>query len=201
MIGVYLLYHTTKKNFMSLSHWTYFLSIEQDVHKLSRYIEFSPDNYECYSIETARILMTATQEIDVILKQICAKYGDKAENEAGYRRFFRKKFPKLLKTEVDILKFEIGYVPFSEWKKDKTPDWWTGNNKVKHQRHTHYKHAKLENVLKAVSGLFLVNLYHSHETHGLVNIFPGPTLFGASSLTTHNKNTVMGLMPQYEIKL
>jgi len=52
-------------------HWNNFLAIEQDFEKLSRYIEFCEDNNNTFSIELARIIMSASQKIDVILKNIC----------------------------------------------------------------------------------------------------------------------------------
>ncbi|GEM_PF-733291 len=45
---------------MTLTHWNYYLAIESDLENLTRYIEFHPDNFATYSIENAKLLMTAT---------------------------------------------------------------------------------------------------------------------------------------------
>ncbi len=42
---------------VSLSHWNYFLAVEEDLNGVSRYIEFDNNNYKTYSLELARILM------------------------------------------------------------------------------------------------------------------------------------------------
>lgn len=54
-----------------LLHWNYFLAVEEDLHRLSRFIEFSQDNFETYSIELSRILFAASAEVDVVAKQLC----------------------------------------------------------------------------------------------------------------------------------
>ncbi|MBI1210460.1 MAG: hypothetical protein GC190_03280 [Alphaproteobacteria bacterium] len=43
-----------------------FLVLEADLERLSRFVEFTPDNYDSYSVETARILMAAAAEVDVV---------------------------------------------------------------------------------------------------------------------------------------
>ncbi|MFN3640683.1 MAG: hypothetical protein ACK4UK_07170 [Flavobacterium sp.] len=50
-------------------HWNYFLAIENDFEKMTRYVELSESNDKTFSIEFARIIMAATQEVDVILKK------------------------------------------------------------------------------------------------------------------------------------
>ena len=51
-------------------HWNYFLAIERDLEPLSRYVEFNPKNFDCYSIEIARLLLAAAAEVDIVCKQI-----------------------------------------------------------------------------------------------------------------------------------
>ena len=53
------------------AHWQYFLSVEADLERLSRFIEFHEDNYSCYSIENVRILLAAAAEVEIVCKQIC----------------------------------------------------------------------------------------------------------------------------------
>lgn len=57
-------------NFRNI-HWSYYLAFEQDLEKISRYIEFHESNYSTYSVELARILLAACSESDVLLKEIC----------------------------------------------------------------------------------------------------------------------------------
>ena len=48
--------------------WNYFFCLEEDIIALSRWIEFSAENERDYSIELARLLMTAGAEVDVVAK-------------------------------------------------------------------------------------------------------------------------------------
>ena len=62
-------------------HWNYLLSIEKDLENISRFIELHDDNFECFSIELSRLLMTAAAEVDVVCKQICKKVNPKSKAE------------------------------------------------------------------------------------------------------------------------
>ena len=52
-------------------HWNYLLAIERDVERLSRYIEFDKRNFDCFSLEIARVLLASGAEVDVVCKQLC----------------------------------------------------------------------------------------------------------------------------------
>lgn len=54
-----------------LHHWNYFLALENDLENISHYIEFSKKNEEAYSIKLAHILLSASSEIDVVMKIFC----------------------------------------------------------------------------------------------------------------------------------
>src|SRR6476620_8080617 len=83
-------------------HWNYFLAIERDVDELSRYVEFHENNFKCFSIEIARILLVSAPEVDVVCKQVC-QVGDpksSAETINNYR-------DELLAVYPDIPQFKI----------------------------------------------------------------------------------------------
>jgi len=144
-------------------HWDYFTALEDDVQKLTRFIHFSEENLKVYSIELARLLMTSTQEIDVLFKQICVKHNDPSTTELGYRKFFQKgRYTKIRNIVTVLHRYDLRFTPFAKWDND-TPEWWTANNKVKHQRHTDFHKASLGNVLKSLSGLLIANMYFADE--------------------------------------
>ena len=184
---------------MNLTHWTYFLSIEQDVKNLSRYIELTSANFGCFSIENARLLMASTQDIDVLLKQVCTKLGNTSSNEAGYRAFLPTQYPNMLTTKVEIPMYDLEFTPYEDWSSNLTPVWWTANNKVKHHRHTHFADASIENLLKSVAGLFIANLYFYSEVEGDIGIYPGPNFFNAHTLTESISPTSHGMVPNYKL--
>jgi len=141
-------------------HWNYFLALERDLENISRYIEFSNDNMDTYSIELARILMSATQEIDVIMKQYCTRLDStrKASKIHDYQTIILDKAPIFFEEEVFVHRFGLSYKPWKTWTKTMPPDWWTSNNKIKHDRYNQFKQANLKNAINAVGALFLSNI-------------------------------------------
>lgn len=181
-----------------LVHWNYFLSLESDFVNFSRYLEFCPSNFAAHSIEAGRLLMAATQECDVLLKQIC---DTGVENEEGYRRDIPVQFPQLASHRVVIPRFNLSFQPFSSWASTpaQTPDWWTANNKFKHQRHDLFERASLKNSLNAISALLLCNIYLYHKEQRLTEIQPTPQLLVAEGLMRSVEPTEVGLAPNFKI--
>jgi hypothetical protein len=49
-------------------HWNYLLAIERDLDEISRFVEFDEKNFDCFSIEIARLLLASAAEVDVVCK-------------------------------------------------------------------------------------------------------------------------------------
>lgn len=162
-----------------LHHWNYFLSLEQDVSNLARYVEPAPNNYSCYSMELARILFAASSEIDVVAKQLCKRLDPegKAENMANYRKVILANFQEIALSQVEIPRFGISLKPWSAWGTGGNPSWWSAYNNVKHHRHTHFAEANVEHALNAVAGLFVILLFFYPEEAEQGRLSPDPTLF------------------------
>jgi len=133
---------------------------------VSRYVEISRDNYSTYSIEFTRLLLSAGSEIDVVAKLLCKVADPEAAPDSinKYREILTHKFPGLPEVEVAIPKYLVSFKPWLDWLENKTPEWWNCYNKVKHERHQHFREANLENVLFATAGLcvFISYLYHDN---------------------------------------
>ena len=151
---------------MQRIHWNYFFAIEDDLATLSRYVEFHEDNFTTYSIEIARILMTAVQEVDVLLKSICGHYNVPAANVRDYHNLMVAKHPNIRDARVTLTHHSLARVPFASWTEDSPPSWWTANNKVKHARDTEFSRASLESAIDAVSALLIVNIYRQEIIEG-----------------------------------
>jgi hypothetical protein len=150
-------------------HWDYYQALEEDVARVRRFIDFSHENLKTFSIELARQLVAATQEVDVLFRQICAKCGGDAQSESGYREFFAMgDYVKIRDIQISVHGCGLKFTPFKDWVHD-APAWWTANNKIKHERHTHFQHATLENVLSAVSALLIANIYFANANGSLKN--------------------------------
>jgi len=160
------------------AHWNYFFCIEDDILRLSRWIEFSSDNESVYSIELARLLMTAAAEVDVVAKALCADIDLAAQASSinAYQGVLTNRFPAIHSAEVQIPRFGKTLHPWSAWETPRSPPlWWQGNNRVKHHRAEHFKDANLKNVLNAAAGLFVLLLLNSARQGP--SLYPGPKLF------------------------
>ena len=161
------------------SHWNYFLALEEDVVRLSHYIEFTQDNFSAYSLELARVLFSAASEVDVVAKQLCARLdaARQADNIAKYREIIQPSLPILADTLVLVPRFGLTLNPWEQWRNDANPFWWKAYNNVKHHRHTHFADASLKNALNSVAGLFVLLLFFYREESQNARLMPDPVLF------------------------
>lgn len=142
------------------THWGYFLALEEDAERLSRYIEFSESNMTTYSLEIARLLLTAASEIDVVARQLCSKINSdsKADNINEFAKEILMEYPHLNDLVVRIPRFDLEFQPWKHWTDKNSPPWWSSYNKIKHERHKNFEKATLENFLNALAGLFTLLL-------------------------------------------
>lgn len=143
-------------------HWNYFLALEKDLENVSRYIEFSKENLSTYSIELTHLLISASSEVDVIMKQLCSLLHpeQKTNNINHYRTVIQNCLPSFINEEVVISRFGLEFSPWENWKGQENPDWWRSYNKVKHHRNNHFREANLQNTLNAVGALLLTVIYY-----------------------------------------
>lgn len=161
------------------AHWNYLLAIDDDLERLARYVEFDEKNFECFSIEISRILLTSAAEVDVICKQICKKLkpDSSAENINQYRDEIKPAYPKLPDFKVLIPRYGLILTPWDNWNEDNgVPFWWTAYNKIKHQRDTEYQRGNLKNALNSVAGLFVMVLHLYKEKANKGELVPAPRL-------------------------
>ncbi len=160
-------------------HWNYLLALDADLVTLSRYVDFSEQNFNCFSIEIVRILLAAAAEADIVCKQLCQKVDSKSSADGinAYRAELTAAFPNMPKLKVLLPRFGLTLQPWDEWSKaDGVPIWWTAYNKVKHHRHTDYERASLKNGLNAVAGLFVVVLHLYKKKAMFGELLPSPQL-------------------------
>lgn len=155
------------------THWGYFLALEEDAERLSRYIEFSELNKDTYSLEIARLLLTAASETEVVARQLCCKIkdGSKAGNINEFAAEILPVFPHLNDLVVRIPRFELEFQPWEDWTETSRPSWWGSYNKIKHERHENFDKATLYNFLNALAGLFtlLLLLFKDEAERGDLN--------------------------------
>src|SRR3990172_13038880 len=163
----------------SYPHWQYFLSLESDLQETGRSVEFHRDNFTAYSIEFARLLLTACSEIDVVAKLLCKSLNQdtSADDITQYRSEIMQAYPQFPTIKVFIHRYALLREPWHAWGQGKSPDWWHTHNKVKHQRDLHFPGANLQNALDSVAGLWCLLLYFYKDALFSRQLKPLPKLF------------------------
>jgi hypothetical protein len=143
-------------------HWNYFLAIEKDLENVSRYIEFCENNLPTYSITLTHILLSASSEVDVIMKQLCSLVDKTTttDNIDQYRSVIKKNLMSFIEEEISIERFGLNFKPWENWSNEINPKWCCSYNKVKHQRNNYFQEANLQNTLNAVGGLLISVIYY-----------------------------------------
>lgn len=146
---------------ISETFWNYFLVLESDFYKTTRFVELNELNYKTFSLEYTKLLLSVCSEIDVICKELCIHIdpSKKRKNINDYRAIIKNKFPKFETTKVTIEKFGIEIIPWKEFNENKNPNWWKSYNDVKHDRIINYIEANQQNVIHSISGLLVLLLY------------------------------------------
>lgn len=161
-------------------HWNYLISIEDDLERLARFVEFNEDNFSCYSIEISRVLMSVSAEVDVVCKQLCRIINpdSKAGSINQYRDEITAAFPSIKTFEVTLPRFGLKLTPWHNWNDENgVPDWWTAYNKIKHHRDSEFHQGNLKNALNAVAGLFIMVLHLYKEKAEMAQLLPSLQLF------------------------
>lgn len=173
-------------------HWPYYLAFERDVENLARYIDFTESNYCTHSIELARILLAASSEADVLLKEIC-RLIDSSRNTGNIdqsKELIKDSGLQLWNIGVESRRYGLQLKPWSNWAGEQNPEWWWAYNKVKHERSNYFHLANLKNALNSVAALLVLNIEYvlllmrsenpavQHELRNVISsLYPASELF------------------------
>lgn len=153
---------------MSIPHWQYFLSIESDLAKCSRYVEFDSRNFGVFSVEFARIIVAASAEFDAVAKKLCKHINPRLNPQSidKYQPIILGQYPRIEECLVEIPSYRLQFQPWKDWAAQ-SPRWWTKSyNKIKHERETYFHEATLENAILATAGLLIGLIYYYDASHG-----------------------------------
>lgn len=167
-------------------HWNYFLALEQDFQAISRFIEPCEKNENTFSIELSRIIMSSTQEVDVIIKSLCHLF-ESSSNPSKINQYFpiiQRHIPQILEEQVYLPRFSMSSQPWIDWKENEAPLWWQANNKIKHQRNTEYHKATLKNAFNSLAALFLTTSYFYKKEFEIENQFPNMKWMDVTKILT-----------------
>jgi hypothetical protein len=163
---------------MAFPHWEYFLTLDDDLERLARYIEFTHDNFATYSVELVRVILAAGSEIDVVAKSLCRNLNPVGsfENIDQYRQEMMRKYPGFPTLKITLPRYGLVFEPWADWASAANPAWWRSHTDIKHHRDSHYAQANLGNTLNAVSGLFALLLYYYQPDLYKHQLLPWPKL-------------------------
>lgn len=138
--------------------WNYYLSLEKDLENTSRYIE--PKGQEnVFSFEFAKLLVLSCTELESVLKLLCYECsGEKKGNLGEYKHTILTHYPKIIFAKVEIARLGKTICPFADWDKGKL-FWWDAYGNVKHNREDNFKDATYQNVIYALSALYVSIFY------------------------------------------
>ena len=166
---------------MPQNHLEYYMALESDLEKCSRYVDFSETNFTTHSLEFARIIMAACAEIDTIAKEFCNLINTQStsRNILEYANEILSVSPNITKIEIASPRYNLKVKPWDSWGGTVSPNWWKANNNIKHDRANNYEDANFFNALSATGGLLSILLYFYNYKDGKqleISAFDGPRL-------------------------
>lgn len=146
---------------------------------ISRFIEFAQDNYDSYSLENARLILLACSEVDKLCHKLCSNYSKRKRriDITFYRETLNKHIPHIASMGVEVPRYGIEIIPFENWQKNKSSDFWIAYNRIKHDITKHKEAAKLIHPINSIAALFILNLYYYRQEAEAGELGPPSALF------------------------
>lgn len=161
---------------MTHEHWQYFVSLEADLEATVPFVEPVEANFQTYSIEFAKILLSASSEVDVVCRVLAKSINQavRPQNMDQHRKAILTKYPKFPNTKVLVPRYGHTLTPWKSWLAGHNPEWWTSYNDVKHRRYRHFPDANLKNAILSLAGLLALLAYLYHDDLERLNLSPWP---------------------------
>ena len=108
--------------------------------------------------------MTVGSELDTFFKAYCGFNLETHGNIKKYAEYFLANYPEIKSQKINIVNTDIQLNPYLAWenfdpeKPSNHLTWWKAYNEVKHNRSGCLTKATLENLLNALSALYLVEM-------------------------------------------
>ena len=165
------------------NYWPIYKNLEEETIHLSKYIQFTDDQVNVYSIHIADLLMRTVVEIEALSKELYwINGGPKVFNDKGGIRdlFFDTDCIKYLDDIWGICNRDIiiscanfnftdeQYKEFKPLKKanrrgDKSAIWNRAYQAVKHDRHNNLNKGNIKNLIQALGALYILNIYYKND--------------------------------------
>lgn len=196
--------------FFIRDYWSYYIELENEFLNTIKYVELRKDNYHTYSIEYLKLFQAICSEIDIIGKYIACYCNPsfKVDSKTNIQKWgyeIQQVFADLQSRVVCLKGPRYELKPFNDWKYiiktsnknrkqicladgSKSLFWWKAYTSVKHGRAfcdesgaLNYSKANLQNVIYALSALFLLERLFIEKKYGIVSVPQNSPLSPAES--------------------
>ncbi|KAA6339450.1 hypothetical protein EZS27_012616 [termite gut metagenome] len=167
-------------------YWSVYKNLEREVIELSRQIHFDDNQLSVYSVKIAELLIRCSIEIESIAKELYYQNGGITPLDDGNERdlYFDTDCIELLENKWELSEKKV-FVSASTFYFDKeehqilTPlkkankrgksgsDWKKAYQAVKHNRSQNLSKGNIENLIKAMGALYLLNIYYRNDHFNL----------------------------------
>lgn len=162
--------------------WHTFCGLEEDFIGVTRYVALAPENRATWSEKIAQLLLLTGAAVDSVFNEIRKSSllpqttevidlaGSSEPNITDYRRVYEPIF-QLSSVEVLVSHGLTNYgtiKPFEAFAGNQSPGWWTAYNEVKHEFFQNVQKGTLDNLVRALGGLFVLNILHKDSQQYLI---------------------------------
>ena len=163
-------------------YWSVYKNLEKELIELSNHIHIDDKQLNVYSMKIAELLLRTVVEVESLAKELyLCNGGSKGDDKDLYfdtdcLKFLRQKW-NLSKKKVQIVsnnfhfeeKFNITFNPLKNAHKggDKSESWLKAYQAIKHNRRVSLEKATLKNLIRAMAGLYILNLYYKDSSYEL----------------------------------
>lgn len=141
-------------------YWRMYLILEKELVEALDYVELCPNNFQTTSITFSKLLLSIGSEIDNVFRE-CSGLTGRSSIETYYNSIIVK-YPLIVNQQVKVTDTDIVLTPYVGWngiQPSQSLVFWDKYNKLKHDRVLNSQNASLENVLNALAGLFIIEIY------------------------------------------
>jgi hypothetical protein len=165
--------------------WNAYKRLENDFLLVIENVALDHQHDAVYSQRLAQLMLITGGFVDTTFQQMLHYEGlgvgqgieevrKKAKNDKvgmnDYRSVFEDYYG-LSSLEVNVHKDNYGRIcPFDSFKTAGSPDWWKDYTDVKHDAFSNMKKATIGSCLRALGGLFLLNVFHMEGREALVGL-------------------------------
>lgn len=145
------------------NYWKYYMELEEDFLKITRYIEIREINYKTCSSEIIKQIQSVGAELDVLFKCVCKFKLEDKKTMRDYTNYILNNVSDIKETKIIVLggEKEIELLPFKKWEKNNNGNlfWWESYNKIKHNRVRNYELGNFENLLYLLAALYFFEMW------------------------------------------